>query len=74
MVLVALPVPIFILEKKAKEADKTKRLLARKAREEHRRSMVDVLRTESQIVGVMALSLKKVREGKENIKPLTPSR
>lgn len=62
-----------IPEKKAKEAENQRRLIARKAREDHRRSLINVLKTESQIVGMMAVSLKKTREGagKENLKPTT---
>ncbi|ELU10034.1 hypothetical protein CAPTEDRAFT_103580 [Capitella teleta] len=61
-------------EIKAKEAELEKRTLARKAREEHRRSLMNTLRTESQIVGMMAMSLKRAREGKENIKPAVTRR
>ena len=57
------------LEKKSKQADSEKRQIARRAREDHKRSMRRSLKTESQIVGMLSLSLQKVRDGKENVKP-----
>ena len=56
-------------QKKAKQADSEKRTLARRAREDHKQSLRRTLKTESTIVGMLAVSLQKVRDGKENVKP-----
>lgn len=48
-------------EKKAKERDNERRVIARRAREEHRRSMITTLRTESTIIGMLQVGLNRVR-------------